>query len=177
MVAPDSPVRPRMTLVVAADAAGGIGQEGGLPWRLPDDLKWFKRVTMGHPLVMGRKTHESIGRSLPGRLNIVVTRQPDYAPYADAVLADSLEAALDRAAQGNAEEVAEEVMVIGGAQIFRSALPLADRVLLTRVHDTFSADTFLEDLDPQVWQETWREDHAADARNPHPYSFIELVRG
>jgi dihydrofolate reductase len=173
MPSADSPVRPRLTLVVAADQAGGIGLNGDLPWRLPDDLRWFKRVTMGHPLVMGRKTHESIGRSLPGRLNVVITRRADYVPYDGAVMADSLESALDRAAADNTEEV----MVIGGAEIFRSALPMADRLLLTRVHDTFDADTFLDALDPAEWRETWREDHAADARNPHAYSFIELVRG
>ena len=173
MPSAESPSRPRMTLVVAADEAGGIGLGGDLPWRLPDDLKWFKRVTMGYPLVMGRKTHESIGRSLPGRLNVVITRQADYVPFNGAVVADSLETALDRAAADNAEEV----MVIGGAEIFRSALPISDRVLLTRVHDTFPADTFLDDLDPASWRETWREDHEANARNPHPYSFIELLRG
>ena len=167
------PHRPRMTLVVAADQAGGIGLDGDLPWRLPDDLKWFKRVTMGYPLVMGRKTHESIGRSLPGRLNVVITRQDGYVPYDGAEVAGSLAAALDRAAADNADEV----MVIGGAEIFRSALPMADRVLLTRVHATFAADTFLNDLDPGEWREIWREDHAADARNPHAYSFIELMRG
>jgi dihydrofolate reductase len=173
MPSADSPVRPRLTLVVAADRAGGIGRDGDLPWRLPDDLKWFKRVTMGHPLVMGRKTHESIGRSLPGRLNVVITRQDSYAPYDGGEVVSSLEAALDRVAADNADEV----MVIGGAEIFRRALPMADRVLLTRVHDTFAADTFLADLDPEAWRETWREDHEADARNPHAYSFIELVRG
>jgi dihydrofolate reductase len=172
MPSADSPHRPRMTLVVAADVAGGIGQDGGLPWRLPDDLKWFKRVTMGYPLVMGRKTHDSIGRSLPGRLNIVITRQDDYVPYDGAVVVGSLEAALARAARENAHEV----MVIGGAEIFRSALEMADRVLLTRVHDTFAADTHLDDLDPASWRETWREDHPANERNPHAYSFIELVR-
>ena len=169
----DSTARPRLTLVVAADRAGGIGRDGDLPWRLPDDLKWFKRVTMGHPLVMGRKTHESIGRSLPGRLNVVITRQDGYVPYEGADVVGSLQSALDRAAADNAGEV----MVIGGAEIFRSALAMADRVLLTRVHDTFAADTFLDALDPAQWRETWREDHDADARNPHAYSFIELVRG
>ena len=173
MPSAESPSRPRMTLVVAADEAGGIGQNGDLPWRLPDDLKWFKRVTMGYPLVMGRKTHESIGRSLPGRLNVVITRQDGYTPFAGAEVVGSLETALDRAAADNAREV----MVIGGAEIFRNALPMADRVLLTRVHDTFPADTFLDDLAPETWRETWREDHAADARNPHAYSFIELLRG
>ncbi|MBK1670772.1 diacylglycerol kinase [Rhodovibrio sodomensis] len=161
-----------MTLVVAADRAGGIGQDGGLPWRLPDDLKWFKRVTIGYPLVMGRKTHESIGRSLPGRLNLVITRQDGYRPFDGAEVVGSLQAALDRAAR----EDAGEVMVIGGAEIFRATLPHADRVLLTRVHDSFAADTFLDELDPAQWRETWREGHPADARNPHAYSFIEVVR-
>lgn len=164
--------RPRVTLVVAADAAGGIGKDGDLPWRLPEDLKFFKRVTMGHPLVMGRKTHDSIGRSLPGRLNVVVTRQAGYQPHAGAVVAASLEDALAKAANADPEEV----MVIGGAEIFRLALPLADRIYLTRVHATFDADTFLPGVDPARWHESWREDHAADARNPHAYSFILLER-
>jgi len=163
---------PRITLVVAADEAGGIGKDGGLPWRLPGDLAFFKRVTMGHPLIMGRKTHESIGRSLPGRRNVVVTRDPGYRPFGDAATAASLDAALALAAQADPAEA----MVIGGAEIFRQALPMAERIYLTRVHATFDADTHLPALDLGTWAERWREDHAADARNPHAYSFLLLQR-
>jgi dihydrofolate reductase len=166
-------VEPEIALVVAADAEGGIGRDGGLPWRLPADLRFFKRVTMGRPLVMGRKTHESIGRSLPGRLNVVVTRDPGYRPYPGAVTAATLDAALARAAQAAA---GGPVMVIGGTEIFRAALGRADRIYLTRVHGRFDADTVLPPLDPAQWREVRREDHAADAENPHPYSFCELVR-
>lgn len=164
---------PEIILVVAADAEGGIGRGGGLPWRLPADLRFFKRVTMGRPLVMGRKTHESIGRSLSGRLNIVVTRDPDYRPYPGAVAAPGVDVALARAA-----EAADggPVMVIGGSEIFRAALGRAARIYLTRVHGRFGSDTVLPPLDPAQWREVWREDHAADAENPHPYSFCELVR-
>lgn len=167
-----SSARPRITLVVAADEAGAIGQAGGLPWRLPADLQFFKRVTMGHPLVMGRKTHESIGRSLPGRLNVVVTRDPAYRPFEGAVVADSLEDALAKAAEADGEEA----MVIGGAEIFRQALPMAERIYLTRVHATFDADTFLPDVPPGQWNEVWREEHGADDRNPYGFSFRLLER-
>lgn len=164
--------RPRVTLVVAADAADGIGKDGDLPWRLPEDLKFFKRVTMGHPLVMGRKTHDSIGRSLPGRLNVVVTRQAGYQPHAGAVVAASLEDALAKAADADPEEV----MVIGGAEIFRLALPLADRIYLTRVHATFDADTFLPGLMDDEWKEVWREQHTANELNPYDFTFLLLER-
>ncbi|RDD62534.1 dihydrofolate reductase [Ferruginivarius sediminum] len=164
---------PRVTLVVAADEQGGIGLDGGLPWRLPNDLKFFKRVTAGHPLVMGRRTHESIGRALPGRTNIVISRNPDYRPMTGCLKAGSLEEALSFAAR---EPGGEEVMVIGGAEIFREALARAERIYLTRVHATVAADTFLPSVDPDEWRERWRESHAADECNPHAYSFILLER-
>jgi dihydrofolate reductase len=162
-----------IALVVAADEAGGIGVDGRLPWHLPGDLKFFKQVTTGHPVVMGRATHESIGRALPGRTNIVVTRQAGYQPFAGAQVAGSLDEAMTQAADAPGGEA---IMVIGGAGIFRDALPLANRLYLTRVHATYPADTYLPAIAWADWRETWRADQPADDRNPVPYSFIVYAR-
>ncbi len=164
---------PLITLVVAADRAGGIGKDGGLPWRLPDDLKFFKQVTADHPLVMGRRTHESIGRALPGRANIVTSRDPSYRPAEGCVSVTSIDEAIAMAVDSPG---GEEVMVIGGAEIFNQVLARAGRVYLTRVHDVFPADTFFEPLDEEAWKEVWREDREADASHAHARSFICLER-
>lgn len=164
---------PEIALVVAADEAGGIGDRGGLPWHLPGDLAFFKRVTMGCPLVMGRRTHESIGRALPGRANIVVTRQSGYTPFAGAWAAACLDGALAQAAES---APGAPVMVIGGAGLFAQALPRARRLYLTRVHARCPADTHLPAIAWDEWTETWRADHDADERNPVPYSFHVLER-
>lgn len=159
----------RVSLVVAADARGGIGLQGGLPWHLPDDLKRFKALTMGKPIIMGRRTHQSIGRPLPGRRNIVISRSEELEP-AGCEVAGSLDAALELAGD------APEVCVIGGAEIYRLALPLADVLHLTRVEAVVDADTFFPQIDPGEWQERAREPHAADERHAYPYTFITLVR-
>jgi dihydrofolate reductase len=159
----------RLSVVVAADERGGIGRAGGLPWHLPEDLKRFKALTMGKPIVMGRRTWDSIGRPLPGRRSIVVSRQSGLA-IAGAEVVGSLEQALDAAAG------APEVCVIGGAGLYRLALPRADVVHLTRVHAAVDADTFLPPLEPSEWEEVSREPHPADARHAHPYSFVTLRR-
>jgi dihydrofolate reductase len=158
-----------VSIVVATDERGGIGREGRLPWRLPEDLQRFKRVTIGKPIVMGRRTWESIGRVLPGRHNIVISRQAGLvAPGATVVgsLADALAAAGD----------VPEVCVIGGAEIYRLALPLAQVIHLTRVHALVDADTVFPALDPAEWEETGREDRPADQRHAHAYSFVRLER-
>ena len=159
----------RVSIIVATDDRNGIGRDGRLPWHLPEDLRRFKRITMGKPIVMGRRTWESIGRPLPGRHNIVISRQPGLvAPGITPVgsLDDALHAAGD----------VPEVCVIGGAEIFRLALPLAQEIHLTRVHALVDADTFFPPLDPAEWEEIGREDHPADEHHSHPYSFIKLVR-
>lgn len=163
-------VRPRVTLVAAVARNGVIGREGGLPWRLPADLRRFRALTWGHPVVMGRRTWESIGgRPLPGRRNIVVTRRPGYrAPGAE--VAGSPEAALMLAAG------ADEVMVIGGGELYAAFLPLAGRILLTEVDAEPEGDARFPDLDPTEWEEVAREAHAPDAENPLPYAFVELRR-
>jgi dihydrofolate reductase len=158
-----------LSLVVAADERGGIGRDGGLPWRLPEDLRRFKALTMGKPIVMGRRTWDSIGRPLPGRRSIVVSRRAGLA-IPGAEVAGSLEEAL-RLTDG-----APEVCVIGGAELYRAALPIADRIHLTRVHAEVPADTFLPGIDTSQWSVAARDQRPADERHAYPYSFIELRR-
>jgi dihydrofolate reductase len=158
-----------VSIVVAADEHGGIGRVGKLPWHLPEDLRRFKALTMGKPVVMGRRTWESIGRALPGRHNIVVSRQAGRSIPGGTVV-PSLEAALAEAGP------VPEVCVIGGAEIYREALPIADTIHLTRVHASVAADTFLPAFDFAEWEEVAREDRDADGAHAHPYSFITLRR-
>lgn len=154
----------RISLIAALDNNGVIGDGGDIPWRLPADLKYFKRVTMGKPLIMGRKTYESIGRPLPGRKNIVLTHQRDYhAPGCTVV--HSIEQAL--AAAGNAEEV----MVAGGGSVYRQFLPLADRLYLTFVETTAEGDKTFPSVDPANWHLIFEEAHAADEDNPFAFRF------
>jgi dihydrofolate reductase len=158
-----------VSILVATDERGAIGRDGGLPWHLPNDLKRFKALTMGKPIVMGRKTWESIGRPLPGRFNIVVTRQPGYAAPGATVVA-SLDAAMSVTGDVG------EICVIGGAEVYRLALPRTGLIHLTRIHATVPADTYFPELDAAQWQEVAREDHPADAKHAYAYSFIELRR-
>ncbi len=153
-----------ISLIAALDRNGVIGDDGRIPWRLPADLKYFKRVTMGKPLIMGRKTYESIGHPLPGRHNIVLTRQRDYrAPGCTVV--HSLEEAL--AAAGDVEEV----MVAGGSSIYRQFLPRADRLYLTFVETTADGETTFPPFDREEWHLVFEEAHPADQQNPFPYRF------
>ncbi|MHB1239177.1 MAG: type 3 dihydrofolate reductase [Gammaproteobacteria bacterium] len=157
-----------LALVVAMAENRVIGAGQRLPWHLPADLRHFKAVTLGKTVIMGRRTYASIGRPLPGRRNIVVSRDPSrLAP--GCIVAGSLEDALT-AAQG------EEVMVIGGAQLYREALPRAQRIHLTLVHAMVEGDTWFPDLAPGAWRETGREEHPADPHNPHPMTFLVLER-
>lgn len=158
-----------VSIIVAMDERGGIGRDGGLPWRLPADLQRFKALTMGKPIIMGRRTWESIGRPLPGRANIVITRQAGYAAPGAAVV-DSLSAALAAAGE------VPEACVIGGAEIYREALPLADLIHLTRVHGVVEADTFFPQLSGDEWTEVSVSPQPADERHALPFSFVELRR-
>ena len=159
----------RIALIAAMAENGVIGRENRLPWRLPADLRRFKSVTMGKPVIMGRKTYESIGKPLPGRSNIVVTRDPDYrAPGCQVV--HSLEQALEAGA-GHAE-----VMVIGGAKLYRQALGRAQRMYLTLVRAEVEGDTLFPDIEPQQWRELERESHRADEKNQYDYDFVILQR-
>jgi len=154
-------VAPDIALVVAAADNGVIGRAGDLPWRLPEDLKHFRAVTMGKPIVMGRRTYESIGRPLPGRANIVVTRDPAFGP-AGVEVAATLEDALELAARRAAAAGVSEIMVIGGAEIYRSALPHARRIYLTEVHEAVEGDTYFPAFDRAEWREASREDRTSD---------------
>jgi dihydrofolate reductase len=155
---------PRVTLIVAVADTGVIGRDNALPWHLPEDLKRFKRLTLGRPVVMGRKTFESIGKPLPGRLNLVVTRDPNYRA-AGVTVVHSVDAVLPAAG------AVDEVMVIGGADLFRLFLPRASRVHLTRVHANIDGDVHWAPLDAQQWRRTGAEDFPADERHAHAMTF------
>ncbi|MDH0093779.1 dihydrofolate reductase [Achromobacter mucicolens] len=156
-----------LTLIVAYSTNRAIGRDNALPWKLPGDLAHFKRSTLGHPIIMGRKTWDSLGRPLPGRSNIVISRNPDFSA-AGAILAPTLEAAV--AACGDVEEA----FVIGGAQIYAQALPLAKRVLATEVHADVDGDAFFPLLPSFQWKETAREPQPAE--NGCDYDFVTYER-
>ncbi len=158
-----------ISLIVAASTNNVIGVQGDLPWRLSDDLKRFKAITMGKPIIMGRLTWESIGRPLPGRLNIVVTRQPGYSAEGCDVVA-SVDEALEAAG------AVPEVMVIGGGDIYRQLLPRASRIYLTRVEAEIDGDTFFPQLDETEWELLASEAHEADDKNAHAFTFLTLQR-
>lgn len=160
---------PQLTLIVARARNGVIGANGTLPWRLPEDLAHFKRTTMGHPIVMGRKTWESIGRPLPGRRNIVVSRRVQLA-VAGTEVAPSLDAALALCAG------AGEVFVIGGAQLYREALPRAQRLVVTEIDADFEGDTLWDALDPGQWQVTAREHRPPTVERPFALDFVTYER-
>lgn len=164
-----------VTAIVAAAENGVIGRKGDLPWRLPDDMKFFQRTTLGHHVIMGRKNWESIPekfRPLKDRTNVVITRQRDYEAFG-AVVVGSLEEALELA-RFNGET---EAFVIGGGEIYAQAFRSGsiDRILLTRVHAAIDGDTRFPELGTE-WHEVWKERHEADDRHAHPFTFTRLER-
>jgi len=159
----------KISLVVAMANNRVIGRRGRLPWKIPADMKHFKKTTMGKPVIMGRKTYESIGVALPGRTNIVVTRNPAI-DNPDLVLVRSVHEALKKAA-----EVDGEAMIIGGGQIYEATLPLADRIYLTEVHGDYEGDAFFPHFERTMWREAAREDFTAKGDIP-AYSFVVLDR-
>jgi dihydrofolate reductase len=160
---------PRVTLIVARARNGVIGRDGALPWRLPEDLAFFKRTTMGHPIVMGRRTWDSIGRPLPGRRSIVVSRQSGFVA-AGAEVAPSLDGAL-RLCEGSSD-----VFVIGGAQLYADALPRAGRLLVTEIDADFEGDTHWPLPDPALWREAAREHLPPTAGRPFALDFVTYLR-
>lgn len=158
-----------VSIIVAMDEAGGIGKAGGLPWHLSADLKNFKSLTMGHHLILGRNTFASIGRVLPGRTIIIVTRNSDY-PAGDCLKTHSLAAALALAEKRGEEEV----FIGGGGEIFAQAVLLANRIYLTRVHTRSDCDVFFPEVDWREWREIERKDYPAGEKNKHPFSFYRL---
>jgi dihydrofolate reductase len=158
-----------VSIIAAMDRNRLIGKENRLPWHLPADLAHFKQVTMSKPIIMGRKTFESIGRALPGRTNIVLTRSPDF--NAEGVLtANTLEQAL------NYVSAEAEVMIIGGSAIYELTLPRADRLYLTYVENSFEGDAWFPDFDLQQWHIIASEEHSADEKNTSDYRFVTYAR-
>lgn len=162
-------MKPRISLIVAMARNRVIGANGQIPWHLPNELKMFKRLTMGHHIVMGRKTSESINRLLPGRTTVIVTRQRDYV-VPGAIVAHSLNDAINAAARD------DEIFVIGGAELFREALPIATRVHLTVVDAEPEGDTWMPELDAADWREVAAESFLADERHAYSYRYSLLER-
>jgi dihydrofolate reductase len=158
-----------LSIIVALSENNVVGINNQLPWHLSADLKRVKALTMGHHLIMGRKTFESIGRPLPGRTNVIITRNMDYKAEG-CVVVSSLSEALQNAQHDS------EAFVFGGGEIFREALPLVNKIYMTRIHRNFEGDTRFPELNPREWKETARQDFNADEKNNYNYSFIDLVR-
>jgi len=161
--------QPLISLIWAMDRNRLIGCDNALPWKLPADMAWFKQQTMGKPVLMGRKTYESIGRPLPGRLNLILSRQPDLHIDGCTVVSD-----IDNAR--NAAGDAEEIMVIGGAEIYRLLFDCADRLYITDIQTACTGDAWFPPFERATWDEHHHEEHPADERNPYPYSFTILER-
>jgi dihydrofolate reductase len=158
-----------ISIIVAASVNNAIGKNNQLIWHLPADLKYFKNLTMGHHIIMGRKTFESIGRALPGRTSIIITRNKNYAAQ-DCIIVSSLKEAIESVKNDT------EAFIIGGAEIFNQAFEFADKIYLTRIHETFEADTFLPVINFNNWKIIKQEDFTSDEKNKYSYSFIELAK-
>ncbi|QYF80236.1 dihydrofolate reductase [Brevibacterium sp. PAMC21349] len=159
-----------ISLIVAMDQNRVIGKNNKLPWHLPADLQYFKKVTMGHPIVMGRKTFESIGRVLPGRENVIVTRNQEFKAEGCVVLHDIAQIKMF------ADNHEEEVFVIGGAEIFKEILPFTDRLYITEIHETFEGDTFFPEIDENEWDEISSKPGNIDEKNRFAHDFIILQK-
>jgi dihydrofolate reductase len=165
----------KLSVIVAVAENLVVGKNNALPWHLSEDLQYFKRTTLGKPIVMGRKTFESIGRPLPGRTNIVISRNPDY--FAQGIkIVSSLEQALQLAEDIALIDDSQELMVIGGAAIYAAAIPVADRLYVTEVHAEVEGDAYLPNIDWGNWIESSRERHMAIAPNSYDYSFVVYDR-
>ncbi|RQO36017.1 diacylglycerol kinase [Herminiimonas sp. KBW02] len=156
-----------LTIVVATDSNNGIGINNTLPWHLPEDLAHFKRTTSGHPIIMGRKTFDSIGRPLPNRRNIVITRNAEW-QHAGVEAVTSLDAA--KALVGD-----NQGFIIGGAQIYADTVAQVDRLIVTQIDKSFDCDAFFPAIDPKLWQETAREQHHSEA-NGYDYAYVTYER-
>ncbi len=165
----------KLALIVAVAQNRVIGRDNKLPWYLPNDLKYFKQTTLGKPVIMGRKTYESIGKPLPGRTNIVITRQTDYQPEGVKVVS-SVEDAIKVAESVCLIDGQEEAMVMGGAEIYGLTLPHCERLYLTEVHAEVEGDAWFPEYDKSEWAEVTREDFKAEGPNPFDYSFVVYER-
>lgn len=162
--------KPTISIIVAAAENNAIGKDNQLLWHLPNDLKFFKRTTSGHTVIMGRKTYESVGMPLPNRRNIVITRQDDYA-LEDAEVVHSLEEALALSASDG-----EEIFIVGGAQIYEEALPLTEKLYFTRVHGTFEGEAFFPHVQESEWELISKEEHKKDEKHDYAYTFLIYER-
>jgi dihydrofolate reductase len=160
-----------ISAIVGATENDVIAKDGGIPWNLKSDLRYTNNTTMGHPIIMGRGTHDFIGKSLPGRLNVVVSHNPNYKVHEDAVLANSIEEAL---ALPEVKK-ADEVFIYGGQDIYKAAMPYIQKIYLTRIHANIDGDRFFK-YDPSEWKEVSKESHKADFENEYDYDFVVLER-
>jgi len=160
-----------ISIIVAVSRNGVIGKDNQLIWRLPDDLKRFKNLTMGHPIIMGRKTFDSIGKPLPGRTSIVITRNPEFT-LDGIIVAHSLEKALEEAKKTGTDEA----FIIGGGQLYQQALDITNRLYITEVQTVISGDTFFKIEKPDSWLETERTVHQADDRHIFAFNFVNYTR-
>jgi dihydrofolate reductase len=165
----------KIALVAAIGDNSVIGRDGQLPWRLRSDLQHFKKVTLNRPVIMGRKTHESIGKLLPDRTNIVLTRDLSLVARG-AVLATSLDAALSYARNDAAKRGVDEIMVIGGSDIFAATMAMADRLEITHVHVSPEGDALFPPIDPEVWHEVSREEHYAGAHDDADFALATYIK-
>ena len=163
-------MKPKITIIVAKSANHVIGRNNELIWHLPNDLKRFKALTSGHPIIMGRKTYDSIGRPLPNRTNIVITRNLDWKPEGIKIV-NSLEKAIELA-----EKIDPEIFIIGGGNIYQQALDLADVLEVTEVHQDFEGDAFFPEINCEIWKETFREKHETDEKHAVEYSFVRFEK-
>ncbi len=157
------------SFVVAVAKNNVIGKDNTLPWHLPADLRFFKNLTTGHHMIMGRKTFDSFGKPLPNRTSVVITRQNDYQPEG-CIVVHSIEEAIKVAA------VEEEIFIIGGSEIFKQTMPIADRIYLTRIHEDFEGDTIFPELNKEEWELKEKQDFEADEKNKYSYSFCIYER-
>ncbi len=159
------------SIMVAKAANNVIGKDNGLVWHLPGDLKYFKKTTMGHWVIMGRKTFESFGNPLPGRPHVIISRNPDY-KVNDHTLVKSLDEAFAHVENQNVDEV----FVLGGGEIYKMAIEMVDRMYITEIHHSFEGDTYFPKVDLDIWQESRRESHQPDEKNKYSYDFVIYAR-
>lgn len=160
-----------ISIIVAVSKNGAIGKDNQLLWRLPEDLKRFKKLTLGHPIIMGRKTFDSIGKPLPGRKSIVITRNPDF-QFDDVIVVNSVNEALSEAKKLHSEEA----FIIGGGEVYKLALSLADKLYITEVETEIDGDTYFKIDQPENWVVTERTVHQADDRHDFGYNFVNYEK-
>ncbi|MDQ3393060.1 MAG: dihydrofolate reductase [Bacteroidota bacterium] len=159
------------SIIVAKAENNVIGKDNDLIWHMPNDMKHFRSTTMGHYIIMGRKTFEATKKPLPGRTSIVITRNKDYKAEGCIVVNNILEAF-----KLGEENKQEEVFILGGGEIYKQAMDLADKIYLTEIKEEFEGDTYFPEIDSNKWKEIKREEFQSDEKNPHPYAFVELIK-